>query len=111
MNDELMAELERRAAVHAALADPARLAITDALADGDASPSELAGMLAMPSNLLAHHLNVLEETGLVARHRSEGDRRRTYLRLVPGVLDVLAGAPGPPGRAATRGLFGCTANS
>ena len=108
MNDELMAELERRAAVHAALADPARLAITDALADGDASPSELAGMLAMPSNLLAHHLKVLEETGLVARHRSEGDRRRTYLRLGPGVLDTLAG---PPGRAARRVVFVCTANS
>ena len=108
MNDELMAELERRAAVHAALADPARLAITDALADGDASPSELAGMLAMPSNLLAHHLNVLEETGLVARHRSAGDRRRTYLRLVPAVLDTLAG---PPGRAARRVVFVCTANS
>src|SRR3984885_15084101 len=108
MNDELMAELERRAAVHAALADPARLAITDALADGDASPSELAGMLAMPSNLLAHHLNVLEEPGLVARHRSEGDRRRTSLRLVPGVLDTLAG---PPGRAARRVVFVCTANS
>jgi protein-tyrosine-phosphatase len=103
-----MAELERRAAVHAALADPARLAITDALADGDASPSELAAMLAMPSNLLAHHLKVLEETGLVARHRSEGDRRRTYLRLVPGVLDTLAG---PPGRAARRVVFVCTANS
>ena len=108
MNDEQRAELERRAAVHAALADPARLAITDALADGDASPSELAGMLAMPSNLLAHHLNVLEETGLVTRHRSEGDRRRTYLRLVPGILDSLAG---PPGRAARRVVFVCTANS
>jgi ArsR family transcriptional regulator, arsenate/arsenite/antimonite-responsive transcriptional repressor / arsenate reductase (thioredoxin) len=65
-------------------------------------------MLAMPSNLLAHHLNVLEETGLVTRHRSEGDRRRTYLRLVPGVLDTLAG---PPGRAARRVVFVCTANS
>ena len=108
MNDELIAELERRAAVHAALADPARLAITDGLADGDASPSELAGMLAMPSNLLAHHLKVLEATGLVTRHRSEGDRRRTYLRLVPGVLDTLAG---PHGRAARRVVFVCTANS
>jgi protein-tyrosine-phosphatase len=108
MNDELMAELERRASVHAALADPARLAITDVLADGDASPSELAGMLAMPSNLLAHHLKVLEETALVTRHRSEGDRRRTYLRLVPGVLDPLAG---PPGRSARRVVFVCTANS
>jgi ArsR family transcriptional regulator, arsenate/arsenite/antimonite-responsive transcriptional repressor / arsenate reductase (thioredoxin) len=108
MNDDLRTELERRAAVHAALADPARLAITDALADGDASPSELAGMLAMPSNLLAHHLKVLEATGLVARHRSEGDRRRTYLRLVPGILDSLAGTPG---RAARRVVFVCTANS
>jgi protein-tyrosine-phosphatase len=103
-----MLELERRAAVHAALADPARLAITDALADGDASPSELAGLTAMPSNLVAHHLKVLEEAGLVTRHRSEGDRRRTYLRLVPGALDNLAGAPG---RSARRVVFVCTANS
>jgi ArsR family transcriptional regulator, arsenate/arsenite/antimonite-responsive transcriptional repressor / arsenate reductase (thioredoxin) len=108
MNDERMSDLERRATVHAALADPARLAITDTLADGDASPSELAGMLAMPSNLLAHHLRVLEEAGLVTRHRSEGDRRRTYLQLVPGVLDAL---PGVPRRAARRVLFVCTANS
>jgi protein-tyrosine-phosphatase len=94
--------------MHAALADPARLAISDTLADGDASPSELAAMLAMPSNLLAHHLRVLEEAGLVTRHRSEGDRRRAYLRLVPGAVDTLAG---PAGRAARRVLFVCTANS
>jgi ArsR family transcriptional regulator, arsenate/arsenite/antimonite-responsive transcriptional repressor / arsenate reductase (thioredoxin) len=94
--------------MHAALADPARLQITDLLADGDASPSELAAMVSMPSNLLAHHLRVLEEAGLVSRHRSEGDKRRTYLRLVPGAFDVLTG---PPGRAARRVLFVCTANS
>ncbi len=108
MNGNATPGLERRIAMHAALADPARLRITDTLADGDASPSELAGMLAMPSNLLAHHLRVLEEAGLVTRHRSEGDRRRTYLRLVPGALDVMGG---PPGRAARRVLFVCTANS
>jgi protein-tyrosine-phosphatase/DNA-binding HxlR family transcriptional regulator len=108
MNDERMLELERRAAVHAALSDPARLAITDALADGDASPSELAGLTTMPSNLVAHHLKVLEEAGLVTRRRSEGDRRRTYLRLVPGALDAMAGAPG---RSARRVVFVCTANS
>jgi ArsR family transcriptional regulator, arsenate/arsenite/antimonite-responsive transcriptional repressor / arsenate reductase (thioredoxin) len=94
--------------MYAALADPARLRITDGLADGDASPSELAATVSMPSNLLAHHLRVLEEAGLVTRRRSEGDRRRTYLRLVPGALDILGG---PPGRAATRVLFVCTANS
>jgi ArsR family transcriptional regulator, arsenate/arsenite/antimonite-responsive transcriptional repressor / arsenate reductase (thioredoxin) len=108
MNTEQNADLARRAAVHAALADAARLVITDTLADGDASPSELAGMLAMPSNLLAHHLRVLEGAGLVTRQRSEGDRRRSYLRLVPGALDTLAGPARP---AARRVLFVCTANS
>jgi protein-tyrosine-phosphatase len=108
MRTELPSGLDRRAAIHAALADPARLAITDALSDGDGAPSELAAMLSMPSNLLAHHLRVLEEAGLVTRHRSEGDRRRTYLRLVPGALDALAARPR---RAARRVLFVCTANS
>jgi ArsR family transcriptional regulator, arsenate/arsenite/antimonite-responsive transcriptional repressor / arsenate reductase (thioredoxin) len=108
MKAEIIADLELRAAVHATLADPARLAITDTLADGDASPSELAAMLAMPSNLLAHHLRVLQRAGLVARHRSEGDGRRSYLRLIPGSLDQLAG---PPARSARRLLFVCTANS
>ena len=108
MSIERNSSLARRAAVHAALADPARLAITDTLLAGDASPSELAGMLAMPSNLLAHHLHVLEQAGVITRRRSEGDRRRTYLRLLPGALDPLAA---PPARTARRVLFVCTANS
>jgi ArsR family transcriptional regulator, arsenate/arsenite/antimonite-responsive transcriptional repressor / arsenate reductase (thioredoxin) len=108
MITEQYPSLARRAAVHAALADPARLRITDVLADGDASPSELAAILAMPSNLLAHHLHVLENAGIIARHRSQGDRRRIYLRLVPGALDIPAGQPA---RAAQRVLFVCTANS
>ena len=65
-------------------------------------------MLAMPSNLLAHHLHVLEQAGIITRRRSEGDRRRTYLQLVPGALDSLAP---PTARAALRVLFVCTANS
>jgi protein-tyrosine-phosphatase len=101
-------ELARRAAVHAALADPARLQITDTLLAGDASPSELAAVLGMPSNLLAHHLHVLEQAGVITRRRSEGDRRRTYLQLIPGPLESLAA---PPARAARRVLFVCTANS
>src|SRR6478609_2097845 len=108
MDPERFPDFERRAAVHAALADPARLRITDMLADGDASPSELAAMLAMPSNLLAHHLRVLEQAGIITRRRSEGDRRRTYLQLVPGALDPLTV---PPARTARRVLFVCTANS
>jgi len=65
-------------------------------------------MLAMPSNLLAHHLHVLEQAGILTRRRSEGDRRRTYLQLIPGALDSLAP---PAARAALRVLFVCTANS
>jgi len=94
--------------MHAALADPARLLVTDRLADGDASPSELAAVLQMPSNLVAHHLRVLEEAGIVARRRSEGDRRRTYLRLVPGAP---CGQGAPSAHGARRVLFVCTANS
>jgi ArsR family transcriptional regulator, arsenate/arsenite/antimonite-responsive transcriptional repressor / arsenate reductase (thioredoxin) len=108
MKSELASGVEDRAAMHAALADPARLQITDTLGAGDASPSELAAMLTMPSNLLAHHLHVLEQAGLITRRRSDGDRRRTYLQLVPGALETLTS---PAARTAARVLFVCTANS
>jgi protein-tyrosine-phosphatase len=108
MSIEQMTGLARRAAVHAALADPARLQIVDTLSAGDASPSDLAAMLAMPSNLVAHHLHVLEQAALITRRRSQGDRRRSYLQLLPGTLDTLAR---PPARTARRVLFVCTANS
>ncbi|GAA2641941.1 helix-turn-helix domain-containing protein [Dactylosporangium fulvum] len=97
-----------RARVHAALGDPARLAIVDALTLGDASPGEIAHDLGMPTNLVAHHVKVLQEAGLLVRGRSEGDRRRTYLRLVP---DVLASLAPPPLEAADRVVFVCTHNS
>ncbi|KMM46662.1 ArsR family transcriptional regulator [Cellulomonas sp. A375-1] len=108
MNTEWLALVERRAALHGALSDPGRLAVVDLLSRGDASPSELAAELSMPSNLLAHHVNVLVEHGLVERTRSEGDRRRTYLRLLPTELGPLATSPLP---RPARVLFVCTANS
>lgn len=104
MNTE---QLVDRVRVHAALADPARLRITDRLAEGDASPGELQSLLAMSSNLLAHHLRVLEEAGVVARRRSEADRRRSYVRLLPGSLEAAA----PQSVQTSRVLFVCTANS
>ena len=102
-------ETSRRAALHAALGDPGRLALVDTLAWGEASPGELGQRLGMTSNLLAHHLRVLEEAGLVTRHRSEGDRRRSYVALVRATLDLLVPA-GPPLWAA-RVVFVCTHNS
>jgi ArsR family transcriptional regulator, arsenate/arsenite/antimonite-responsive transcriptional repressor / arsenate reductase (thioredoxin) len=98
----------RRASVHAALADPGRLAIVDHLMSADASPSELQASLSMSSNLLAHHLKVLEGAGLVRRMRSEGDRRRTYLSLIQAPLEDLAPRGGEP---VERVVFVCTQNS
>lgn len=107
MNAERIAELSRRATRHAALADVARLAVVEELSLGDRSPGELQGVLGLPSNLLAHHLKVLEQAGIVARRRSEGDRRRTYLTLSDRSVVELPAAT----IDADRVLFVCTANS
>jgi len=107
MDVELLS-VRRRARIHAALGDPARLAIVDRLTLGDASPGEIARELSLATNLVAHHVKVLTSAGLVARTRSEGDRRRTYLRLEPDTLAALT-----PPRLATAGrvVFVCTHNS
>jgi protein-tyrosine-phosphatase/DNA-binding HxlR family transcriptional regulator len=108
MNTERPSELERRAVVHRALGDPGRLALVDALVLGDASPTRLQRELGMSSNLLSHHVDVLAGAGLVRRIRSEGDRRRSYLTLVPGSLDGLAPSAT---LCAERIVFVCTENA
>ena len=102
-------DLLTRADVHAALADPHRLAIVDALASGDRTPRQLGELVGAPTNLLAHHLTVLEEAGLVERRTSEGDRRRRYVVLRPERLDALLIGPAPV--PAGNVLFVCTHNS
>lgn len=92
----------------AALADPARLAIVDHLLGADASPSELRTMLSIPSNLLAHHVNVLERAGVLRRSRSEADGRRIYLKLNHAALETLIS---PADHKARRVVFVCTQNS
>lgn len=101
-------QVEGRARVHAALGDVARLTIVDWLTIGDISPGEVGRLLGLSTNLVAHHLGVLESAGLIVRTRSEGDRRRTYLRLVPGVLSQVLR---PKVVAARRVVFVCTRNS
>ena len=101
-------DIRERAAVHAALADPSRLAIVDELTLSDRSPQELQRSLVVPSNLLAHHLDVLAAVGLIERGRSTGDGRRRYVHLRHGPLEGLS-----PARRVGAGpaLFVCTANS
>ena len=100
--------LVERARVYAALGDAARLAVVDALAVGDAAPGELGALLEMSTNLVAHHLKVLQEAGLVVRGRSEGDHRRTYVRLVP---ERLVSVASPLLEGVPRVVFVCTQNS
>jgi len=110
VNTEKTRILERRSRLHAALSDPGRLRIVDTLSLGDTSPSDLQRELGITSNLLAHHLRTLENAGLVTRHRSEADRRRTYLQLDANALNGLLPDHGAP-QSVPRVVFICTANT
>jgi protein-tyrosine-phosphatase/DNA-binding HxlR family transcriptional regulator len=107
MDTEIVA-VRLRAAVHAALGEPVRLAVVDTLLLGDASPGGLCKSLQLSSNLLAHHLRVLEQAGVVRRVRSQADGRRSYVQLAPEALDMLVPAAVLP---ASRVVFVCTRNS
>ena len=98
-----------RVARFAALGDPVRLAITDLLHDDDLSPDSLMASLQIPGNLLAHHLKILTEVGLITKTRSQADGRRTYLHLeLDGFDDLLPTASTINTR---RVVFVCTENS
>jgi protein-tyrosine-phosphatase/DNA-binding transcriptional ArsR family regulator len=101
-------DIAERARRYAALGDPIRLAMVDALAVSDLTPSELATRRGLPSNLLAHHLGVLEHAGIIERAPSSGDGRRRYVRLRSGALPGRAAGARPP---AGPVLFVCTHNS
>jgi protein-tyrosine-phosphatase len=101
--------LERRVEIHGALGDAHRLQIVDELSVSDRSPTELARSLAIASNLLAHHLDVLAHAGLIERVVSAGDSRRRYVRMVPDAVVEIAH---PIANLVARHvLFVCTANS
>lgn len=73
--------VSERAAVHRALGDEHRLRLLDCLDGSDRTPGELGELTGLSSNLLAFHLGILEDAGMVERRRSEGDARRRYVRL------------------------------
>lgn len=104
--ETMTSSLTFRAAQYAALGDPHRLAIVDALTIGDHTPTELARLTTLPSNLLAFHLRVLSDAQVIRRVTSEGDRRRRYVS-----LHELAPHTGQPAMTAdTPILFVCTHN-
>jgi protein-tyrosine-phosphatase len=80
----------------------------DALWMSDRSVSELMGLVQLPSNLLAHHLDTLEDAGLIERTVSAADRRRRYVRLRGEAIEARPCVrPSPSGRV----VFVCSRNS
>lgn len=77
-----------------ALAEPTRLRIMSLIAarpDGEETVNEIAASVGVSQPTVSHHLQVLSESGFLAR-----DKRGTsaYYRLVPGSLDALSGLLG-----------------
>jgi protein-tyrosine-phosphatase len=102
---------QRRVSMHAALGDAVRLAIVDDLAISDRSPKELSDRHHLTTNLLAHHLHVLESAGIVQREVSAGDGRRRYVHLVGAQLDELGLHDDARVELPEAVLFLCTHNS
>ena len=100
-------QIDDRVRIHAALADATRLAAFDALTISDRSPRELAELLRVPTNLLSHHLDRLEDAGLIRRVASSGDGRRRYVQLTQRAAPFVAASQ----HGSDRALFLCSHNS
>ena len=72
-----------------ALADPARLAILQALSSGTRCVCELGPRLGLAQNLLSYHLRILREAGLVRGRRS--GRRIEYEVRADGLRELRDG--------------------
>lgn len=76
-------DLRERARYHAALSDPVRLRIVDHLRENGATcGKELSAALGISVALASHHTKILEEAGIILRHR-EGQFSR--FTLVPNL--------------------------
>jgi DNA-binding transcriptional ArsR family regulator len=65
-----------------ALADPTRRAILARLTEGDANVAELAAPFRMSQPAVSRHLKVLEQAGLISRHR-RATARLSHLEAEP----------------------------
>lgn len=73
---------DRLSTVFSALADPTRRAILARLTRGDATVTELAAPFAVSQPAISRHLRVLEEAGLISRHR-QATARLSHLEADP----------------------------
>jgi DNA-binding transcriptional ArsR family regulator len=73
---------DQLSAVFSALADPTRRAILARLTGGDATVAELVGPFTMSQPAISRHLKVLEQAGLISRHR-RATARLSHLEAEP----------------------------
>jgi ArsR family transcriptional regulator, arsenate/arsenite/antimonite-responsive transcriptional repressor len=98
-------EVDRAAAVFAALADPARLQILAVLADAGRCVCDIRSAVPIAANLLSYHLRVLREAGLI-----EGSHRGRWIdyHLAAGAAALVARALNTTGfDAAVHQPAGC----
>lgn len=98
--------LESRARRFAALGDARRLLIAESLFVSHRTPGELIEISGLSSNLLAHHLDILEKAGVIKRLGGTSDRRKRFIALVDVVRELLT-----PPRLEGPVLFVCSQNS
>jgi DNA-binding transcriptional ArsR family regulator len=74
--------VDQLSTVFGALADPTRRAILTRLTTGDATVAELAAPFAVSQPAISQHLKVLEQAGLISRHR-RATARLSHLEAEP----------------------------
>ena len=74
--------VDQLSVVFGALADPTRRAILARLTEGDANVAELARPFNISQPAISRHLKVLEEAGLISRHR-QATARLSHLEAAP----------------------------
>ncbi|BBU20668.1 ArsR family transcriptional regulator [Mycobacterium xenopi] len=85
------AAAERLAAVLKALAEPTRLRLVSLIAAHDRAEAcvcDLTDPVGLSQPTVSHHLRILADAGLIERDQRG---KWAYYRLIPGVLDALAG--------------------
>jgi len=73
-------QADHLSAVFSALADPTRRAILARLSAGEASVGELAEPFDLSLPTVSRHIDVLEDAGLIVRHRKAQWRRCEFQR-------------------------------
>ena len=74
--------VDQLSTVFSALADPTRRAILTRLTKGDATVAELAAPFKVSQPAISQHLKVLEQAGLISRHR-RATARLSHLEAEP----------------------------